>query len=230
MTAKLPFIYPRTERTPMRFPLRACIAATALTLLTACGSQQTTPAPQSPTQTTISTTSTPTPEPSPTISTTTATATTPTAQSAAPADKTNFSGTTALGENVTFEILPTEAQDFLNSAVSGTGLKGSWGALCSPEATANQLSGYTIQTTEDNGQGHPHQWSNIRSSAVKLAPNQLDQTEITNIMEYTAGHVQNTGECMPMQTPLTSAGKQGYSHAEIGQVISNNLRDVTELK
>ncbi len=216
---------------------RITITAAALALLTftACSSPENsqpdkTSAPAStPATTSAPNTPTATPEPSQT-NTPDASSTPPApATTEPPADKTTFTGTTALGESVTFEILPADAQEFLNGAVSGTGLKGSWGALCSTDASTNQLSGYTIETEEENGQGHSHQWNNIRGEAVKLAPNQLDQTEISNILEYTAGHAKSSGECMTMHTPLSSAGKQGYSTANIGQFFGGKLHDETEL-
>lgn len=221
----------------MKLPHPKIITTTALAVLTltACSSPETSQPTQTATPTshpaTTSAPAAPTITSEPSATSTTEASSTPTASATTkpPADKTTFAGTTPLGEHVTFEILPTEAQDFLNSAVSGTGLKGSWGALCSTDATANQLSGYTLQTTEDSGQGHLHQWNNIRGEATKLAPTKLDQTEITNILEYTAGHVENPGECMTMHTELSSAAQQGYPSAEIGQYYGGELHNVTEL-
>lgn len=216
------------------FPL----ALTALLFVSGCASDgQATPSP-SPTSAVASDTKppyihrsteteAPSEEPTPSPTTTTAKpAPKPTTE--APT-KTSFTGVTPLGEQVTFEILPADAQDYLNNAVSGTGLKGSWAAQCSTEMTANQIGGDAVETTEANG-GHTHRWLNVRTAASQIAPTELDRTETENIDAYAAGHAQGKGVCIAMHTPLTSAARQGYDKAEIGLYYRNEIHNPTTLK
>lgn len=213
---------------------RHLLTLTAISALALTGcAPATTQSQAEPAQTTatqVKTTTTPAPTATTAAPKTSSTAvTTPKATKSTSALKTKFSGTTASGEEVTFEILPQRAQDYLNKAVKGTGLKGSWATLCSKTLTRDQLTSYTIITAENNGAGHTHTWVDFKID-LEAASSSPDPTTLQNIAEYAEGNATSNGTCSTFHSYLTSAGEQSYPEATIGVTLNGELTDSVTLK
>lgn len=177
-------------------------------LLVGCGSaapefSEATPSSMPPASPTAPTSS-PTVAPSPTIS-------------KAVAAKTEYAGTTALGEHVSFFILDGEEEQAYNRITADGGKVQAWGLLCSPDATANQLGGYTISTS---GEGHVFYYPARRII--------LETDHNTEIYTMSEGARPNAGVCIPMVAD-TLANSKKYDTATIYQEIGGDLKDAKEL-
>lgn len=197
----------------------ATIALAALTL-TACGSAEQ--------ETTNATSAAATP--SPTKTATTPKTTPSPSYSQYKTKKTTYTGAIITGEDVTFEIFPPIIQDKINDELTGTGLKGSWGAICSVPLSTEQLLNYSVQTVENNGNGHVHTWINLQTALIETAHTTPSSDDIAAVMDWARMGVLSDGNCVVLQTTSTSPAEQEYPEATIGVRAGDGLTETAVLK
>lgn len=211
--------------------MKKSLALTALALIALTGCSSNEPAPEK----TVTVTATPEPDSTTATSSAPTQTTEPTQEptetpvAAVPeTNKTVFTGTTLKGNDILFYILPATNQEKINESVKGTGLTGSWGALCSEGALKEQLMETGVITTEDNGNGHPHVWRSLNYATPESGNFSEDvSAEIGQYLNEAAFSQSGDMKCVAMQTELRSAGQQGYPTATIGHYLGNGTLENT---
>lgn len=205
------------------------LTALALVALTGCSTNEPTP------EKTVTVTATPESEATVTSSSAPTQTTEPTqkptetpVEAIPETNKTVFAGTTLKGNDIIFYILPQNDQEKMNESVKGTGLTGSWGALCSEGALREQLMETGVITTEDNGNGHPHVWRSLNYATTESGNFSEDvSAEIGQYLNEAAFSQSGDMKCVAMQTELRSAGQQGYPAVTIGHYLGDGVLENT---
>lgn len=145
-------------------------------------------------------------------------------------EKTFFSGTTLKGNDLLFYILPEDKQDELNDKMMGSGLTGSWGALCSEQAVPDQLSETGIITAEPNG-GHEHVWRSLRYAVPESGNYTPEEADIVaQFLNDSSISQAGDMQCVAMNSELKSAGRQMYTSVTEGYYGGGpGLQDTVEL-
>lgn len=145
-------------------------------------------------------------------------------------EKTFFSGTTLKGNDLLFYILPEDKQDELNDKMMGSGLTGSWGALCSEQAVPDQLSETGIITAEPNG-GHEHVWRSLRYAVPESGNYTPEEADIVaQFLNDSSISQAGNMQCVAMNSELKSAGRQMYTSVTEGYYGGGpGLQDTVEL-
>lgn len=138
---------------------------------------------------------------------------------AAQGKKVLFTGVTLKGNDISFEILPDEAQTTLNRGTQSLGLVGAWGRLCSSMATLEQLEETGVLTASPVN-SDSYVWRSLKYALAeggRVSAAELDSA-IATIGEGARAQIDGKN-CIAVNTDMKWALDYDYEFVTVGQYV-----------